>query len=216
MTHFHPTHITPIHEKRENDMNTHTPAVHQVSEHLQADAAPLEPGLYFFTICMDAGGPRLGKIAGGTLKPNAIGRAVEAHWQNLPRIFAHVRLRTFALMPDHVHGIIAVEQGAQHGLAAILQTFKSVSAREINKRRQTPGHPVWQWGHEEHILHDAAALEKMQDYIASSPIRWHSEHKSPLKPGVFRKNGRILGRIMRRPLPIPAFPHKTHAAIRRT
>tara|TARA_R110002126_G_scaffold16044_27_gene64795 strand:- start:57 stop:650 length:594 start_codon:yes stop_codon:yes gene_type:complete len=197
-------------------MNTHTPAEHRFSEAQHPDQAPPEPGLYFFTICMDPGGPRLGKISGGSLKPNAVGRAVEAHWRNLPRIFTHVRLETFALMPDHVHGIVAVEEGAPHGLAAILRTFKSVSAREINKRRQTPGHPVWQWGHEEHILHDTAAADKMRDYIACGPVRWHSEHRSPLNPGFCRRGGRILGRILRRPLPIPAFPHKIHAPIRRT
>jgi putative transposase len=210
------THFKPIHEKGKNDMKTNTqnaPMRDMFPEHLQI---PAEPGLYFFTICMGQGSPRLGKISGGSMKPNATGRAVEAHWQNLSRIFDNVRLETFALMPDHVHGIIAIEDGAPHGLAAILRTFKSVSARDINKRRQTPGHAMWQWGHEEHALHDAAALEKMQDHILAAPVRWQLDRKNTLRLKLRRRSGRIIRRILNRPLPAPAFPQKIHAALRRT
>lgn len=197
-------------------MKTNTSTRDLFPEHLRPDDGPAVPGLYFFTICTGSGAPLLGKIASGAMKPNATGRAIEVHWRNLPRIFGNIRLETFALMPDHVHGIIAIEEGAQHGLAAVLRTFKSVSAREINKLRQTPGHPLWRWDHEEHILQDAAALEKMRDYIVSSPARWHTARKNPLKLKFRRKSGRILGRTAGKLLHIPVFPHKIHAAIRRT
>ena len=197
-------------------MKTNTQTRDMFPEHLHTENGPSAPGLYFFTICMDPGAPHLGKISGGAMKPNSTGRTIEAHWQSLTRIFGNVRLEMFALMPDHIHGIIAIEEGAQHGLAAILRTFKSVSARDINKRRQTPGHPMWQWGHEEHILHDAAALEKMREYIVSSPTRWYSDRKSPLTQKFRRTCGRILGRNAGKLLHIPAFPHKIHASIRRT
>ena len=174
------------------------------------------PGLYFFTICVAAGAPVLGKMSGGALKPNATGRAIEAHWRNLPRIFNGIRLETFALMPDHIHGIIAIEEGSQHSLAAVLRTFKSVSAREINKRRQTPGHPLWQWGHEEHALRDSAALEKMQDFISTAPMRWQAGRKDPLTRQLRRRSEQALSRIAGKLPRIPALPHKTHAVIRRT
>jgi putative transposase len=205
--------------KQGTDMKTNTqnaPTRDLFPEHIKIEDGPAEPGLYFFTICLGPGAPRLGKISGGNMKPNATGRAVEAHWRNLSRIFSNVRLETVALMPDHVHGIVAIEEGAPHGLAAILRTFKSVSAREINKRRQTPGHAMWQWGHEEHALPDAAALEKMQDHILAAPVRWQSGRKSSLRLRLRRKSGRIIGRLLNRPLPTPAFPQKIHAALRRT
>lgn len=183
---------------------------------LQAEDDASAPGLYFFTICLDRGAAVLGKVTGGVMKPNATGRAVEAHWRNLPQIFGNIRVEIFALMPDHIHGIVAIEEGAQHGLAAILRTFKSVSAREINKRRQTPGHPLWQWSHEEHVLKDAAALEKMRDYIVSGPVRWHADRKPSLTLKFRRKAGRTLSRIAGKLLHIPAFPHKIHASLRRT
>jgi len=213
------THFKSNSRKQGTDMNTNTqnaPTRDLFPEHLQMEDSPAEPGLYFFTICMGQGAPRLGRISGGNMKPNATGRAVEAHWRNLSRIFRNVRLETFALMPDHVHGIIAIEDGAPHGLAAILRTFKSVSAREINKRRQTPGHAMWQWGHEEHALPDAAALEKMQDHILAAPLRWQSDRKNSLRLRLRRKSGRIVGRLLNRPLPTPGFPQKIHAALRRT
>ena len=197
-------------------MKTNTPTKELFPELLQPEDSVSAPGLYFFTICMGQGAPVLGKISGGSMKPNAIGRAVEAHWQNLPQIFGNIRLEKFALMPDHIHGIVAIEEGAPHGLAAVLRTFKSVSTREINKRRQTPGRPLWQWGHEEHILNDDAALEKMQDHIISAPVRWQEGRKPSLALKIRRKAGLALGRTAGKLLHIPAFPHKIHAAIRRT
>lgn len=207
-------------------MKTKPPTKDLFPEHRQTNDGALAPGVYFFAICMDRDAPVLGKITGGVMKPNAIGRAVESHWRNMPRIFGNIRLETFALMPDHIHGIVAIEDathedathkdGPQNSLAAVLRTFKSVSAREINKRRQTPGHPLWQWGHEEYRLQDAAALEKMRDYIVSSPVRWQAGRKKPLTLKFRRKSGQILGRIAGKLLHVPAFPHKIHASLRRT
>lgn len=197
-------------------MKTNAPTRDLFPELLELEDDIAAPGLYFFTICMAQGAPALGKISGGCLKPNATGRAIEAHWRNLPRIFGGIRLEAFALMPDHIHGIIAVEETSQHSLTAVLRTFKSVSAREINKRRQTPGHPLWQWGHEEHTLKDADALEKMRDFIATAPMRWQAGRKDPLIRKLRRRSEQTLSRVAGKLPRIPALPHKTHAVLRRT
>lgn len=197
-------------------MKTNAPTRDLFPELLEPEDDVSVPGLYFFTICMDPGAPALAKISGDTVKPNAIGRAVEAHWQSLPRIFGTVRLEAFTLMPDHIHGIIAIEDGSQHSLVAVLRTFKSVSARAINKRRQTPGHPLWQWGHEEHVLRDVAALEKMRNFITVAPMHWQADRKDPLTRKFRRRSGQTLSRIAGKMPRVPAFPHKIHAALRRT
>jgi REP element-mobilizing transposase RayT len=64
--------------------------------------------------------------------------------------------------------------GTQPGsLAAIVQNFKSVSARRINQARGTSGRRVWQEDYYEHIVRDADDMDRIRRYIAANPSRWH-------------------------------------------
>lgn len=151
-----------------------------------------EAGLYFFTLYTHRQETRLGRITRRGMKPNALGRTAEAHWQNLSRVFPGIRLDTFALMPDRIHGIIEIEEGSPHGIAAILRTFKSFSAREINKMRQTPGDMIWQQSHDERVLHTGSALAETQAYITSASARWRNDRRQRLNPISRQKTGASL------------------------
>lgn len=170
--------------------NTLTPLASQEPE--AGPEAETEAGLYFFTIYTHRQERRLGRVSRRGTRPSALGRTVEAHWHNLSRIFPDIRLDAFTLMPDRIHGIIEIEEGAPHGIAAILRTFKSFSAREINKLQQTPGNMIWQQAHDERILHDAADLEKMQTHIMSAPARWRDGRRQRLNPVSRRRSGAFL------------------------
>lgn len=148
-----------------------------------------EAGLYYFTIYTQRQETRLGRITRQGMKPNALGRTVEAHWHNLSRIFPDIRLDTFTLMPDRIHGIIEIEEGSPHGIAVILRTFKSFSAREINKIRQTPGDMIWQQAHDERILHEGDTLEETQAQITGAPARWRNDRRQRLNPVSRQKVG---------------------------
>lgn len=148
-----------------------------------------EAGLYYFTIYAQRQETRLGRITRQGMKPNALGRTVEAHWHNLSRIFPDIRLDTFTLMPDRIHGIIEIEEGSPHGIAVILRTFKSFSAREINKIRQTPGDMIWQQAHDERILHEGDTLEETQAQITGAPARWRNDRRQRLNPVSRQKVG---------------------------
>lgn len=64
-------------------------------------------------------------------------------------------------------------QGTASGsLGAIIQNYKSTVARQINRRRRTPGAPVWQRGYYEHIVRHEEALRRIRRYIAENPKRW--------------------------------------------
>lgn len=151
-----------------------------------------EAGLYFFTIYTQRQETRLGRITRRGMKPNALGRMAEAHWHNLSRVFPDIRLDAFTLMPDRIHGIVEIEEGSPHGIAAILRTFKSFSAREINKMQQTPGDMIWQQTHDERILHEGDALEETQAHITAAPIRWRTDRQRRLNP-ISRQNVRQNG-----------------------
>jgi putative transposase len=172
--------------------NSLSPLASPASKSGHETGSESEAGLYYFTIYTHRQKTRLGRITRRGIKPNALGRTAETHWQNLSRVFPNIRLDTFTLMPDRIHGIIEIEEGSPHGIAAILRTFKSFSAREINKMQQTPGNMIWQQAHDERILHEGNALEETQALITGAPARWRTDRQHRLNP-VSRQYGSQKG-----------------------
>jgi putative transposase len=172
--------------------NSLSPLASPASKSGHETGSESEAGLYYFTIYTHRQKTRLGRITRRGIKPNALGRTAETHWQNLSRVFPNIRLDTFTLMPDRIHGIIEIEEGSPHGIAAILRTFKSFSAREINKMQQTPGNMIWQQAHDERVLHEGNALEETQALITGAPARWRTDRQHRLNP-VSRQYGSQKG-----------------------
>ena len=71
--------------------------------------------------------------------------------------------------------------GTQPGsLAAVVQNFKSVSTRKINRTRATLGMPVWQRDYHEHIIRNEDELSRIRDYIVNNPLQWAVDRENPL------------------------------------
>lgn len=66
------------------------------------------PGRYFVTICTRNRECLFGEISNGDMSLNDAGNNVEKCWQEIPKHFPHVALDEFIIMPNHVHGIIAI------------------------------------------------------------------------------------------------------------
>jgi REP element-mobilizing transposase RayT len=56
-----------------------------------------------------------------------------------------------------------------HSLGAVVGSFKSAVTREINLLRKTPGAKVWQSSYYDHLIRDAADLERIRRYIQLNP-----------------------------------------------
>jgi REP element-mobilizing transposase RayT len=67
-------------------------------------------------------------------------------------------------------------------LGAMLGQFKSLSAKRINRLRQTPGVPVWQRDFYDHIIHREASLHAIQRYIVENPLHWTDDTENPEYP----------------------------------
>ena len=70
------------------------------------------PGAYFVTVCTKNRFPWFGTTRNGTMYASDIGRIVCEYWNEIPMHFPHVTLDAFAIMPDHVHGIIVIRRRA--------------------------------------------------------------------------------------------------------
>ena len=64
-------------------------------------------------------------------------------------------------------------------LGSIIQNFKSTATRKINRRRNTPGAPLWQRGYYEHIIRSEHAFDRIRQYIVDNPLRWHFDNHFP-------------------------------------
>ncbi|MCC5805407.1 MAG: transposase [Opitutales bacterium] len=78
------------------------------------------------------------------------------------------RLDAFVLMPNHVH--VLVKLLGEHGLSSILHSWKSYTAKQINRANGTSG-SVWQDESYDHIVRSAAQLNFFRTYIRENPAK---------------------------------------------
>lgn len=73
------------------------------------------PGAYFFTICTHDRIPLFGVIRNGRMDLNDAGRIVLDEWNNTGIMRPRIGLDAFVVMPDHVHGILVLNDVTDDG-----------------------------------------------------------------------------------------------------
>ena len=130
-------------------------------------------------------------------------------WQAIPTrpSAQHVTLDEWVVMPNHLHGIMVLNDSGCRGeasgneatpskggilpdaspipsrpvgvtpgsLGAIVGNFKSLTTRQINNLRRTPGGRVWQRGYYERIVRNERELNAIRNYIRENPQRWEED-----------------------------------------
>lgn len=163
-----------------------------------------QAGAYYVTICCHQRICFLGEIIDGVMHPNFLGETAGAMWCSLPRHFPFIELDAFVVMPNHFHGILVINehennmnlgnvpprqstpepslpQGTQSGsLGAIVQNFKSVTTRRVNRIHRRKG-TIWQRGYHEEIIRNERAYENIRRYIIENPLTWDKDKENLLK-----------------------------------
>jgi REP element-mobilizing transposase RayT len=82
--------------------------------------------------------------------------------------FEHERylLDELVVAPNHVHVLVVPFEN--HGLSDIVRSWKSYSAKQINRVLGRVG-PLWQKESFDHILRSAAQLESVRAYVRAHP-----------------------------------------------
>lgn len=65
-------------------------------------------GLYFVTICVKYGIKNFGEIKNEKMILNKYGQIANEYWQNIPKYFNNIKLDEYIIMPNHIHGIIII------------------------------------------------------------------------------------------------------------
>ena len=147
------------------------------------------------TLCTIHRCPVFGDTVDGAVRLNAIGNVVAATWRWLPSRFPHVSLDDWCVMPDHLHGVLVLSNGAMGGsravmggsraaptddatstsvdivttrpkpLGGLIGAFKTVSTKHVNRMRNTPAAVIWQRNYWDHVIRDEADLHRIRAYI---------------------------------------------------
>ena len=67
-----------------------------------------QAGAYFITICTHQREYIFGNIVDGEMKLNELGQIAFEQWQQIPERFGSIELDAFVIMPNHIHGIIVI------------------------------------------------------------------------------------------------------------
>ena len=159
-----------------------------------------QAGVYFVTVCTRNKECSLGEIIDSQVHLNELGRKVRECWLQIPYHFPNVQLDAFVIMPNHVHGIVVINVGAQHAvplqrpelaafgksvpasLPVIVRSFKSAVAKRLNESLGIRGHQLWQRNYYEHIVRKGGDLDKIRRYILENPAKWEEDEENPNRP----------------------------------
>ena len=157
-----------------------------------------QDGYYFVTICTKNREHFFGKIENGTMLLNEYGEMAKKCWLEIPEHFPHVILDEFIIMPNHVHGIIIIENNngdenddnvgnknfcslqitpwqtkLSKSLSSIIRGFKIGVTKYF---REKNNHQFqWQKSFYDHIIRNEKSLFKIREYIQNNPLKWEME-----------------------------------------
>jgi REP element-mobilizing transposase RayT len=66
-------------------------------------------GMYFITICVQNHRCVFGRIENGKMIANSFGQIAHERWCELSKRFPNVKLDAFIVMPNHMHGILVLD-----------------------------------------------------------------------------------------------------------
>ena len=148
-------------------------------------------GAYFVTVCSKNRENFFGDVQQGEMVLNSFGTIIQSVWEKLPQRFPEIELDEFVIMPNHIHGIIAIVGAGfprpnliqiageetsplrKPALGHIIAYLKYISAKRVNELRGLAGWPIWQRNYYERIVRSDRELNSIRQYIRNNAQRWN-------------------------------------------
>jgi len=156
-------------------------------------------GMYFATICSDRRRCIFGQVQGSNVALSPIGEIVRICWIEIPKHFPNVKIETYVVMPNHLHGILTLQsklpeansQDTATGTAeafgrprpgsipTIIRSFKSATSKRARETGLVSGGSIWQKGYFEHVVRNTREYVEITNYILLNPARWANDEDNP-------------------------------------
>jgi len=167
------------------------------------------PGAYFVTICAAYKRNIFAAVEAGEVVLSPLGEIVRACWVQIPEHFPSATIKNYAIMPNHLHGIIGLGVGARYivpssdpgaqtreqfqkptrgTIPTIVRAFKAAVTRVTREKLGIRDQMIWQSNYFERVLRDGREVSLAIRYIAENPGRWtwdeeNAERENERRPG---------------------------------
>ena len=150
-------------------------------------------GYYFITVCTKNREEWFGRIDGDELRLNEFGDIAKNFWAEITGHFKYVGIDEFSVMPNHVHGILIIEENmvgnaymrshqrnafmhslqdrTKTSLSKVIQQYKASVTRKINSL-EGGLHFGWQKSFYDHVIRNDRSLDNLRQYITNNPLKW--------------------------------------------
>jgi putative transposase len=148
-----------------------------------------QPGSYYVTIVAQDRELLFGEVADGEVHLGGAGDVVDRYWRELPNKFSNVHLDAHVVMPNHLHGIVLINEstGGHAGppLPRIVAWFKTMTTNACIKLVKAGAmasfdRRLWQRGYYEHIVRNEDDLSRIRHYIETNAALWAEDDENPL------------------------------------
>ncbi|RXK88530.1 hypothetical protein EST62_02500 [Chlorobaculum sp. 24CR] len=144
-----------------------------------------------------------------SFKLTPIGEIVERNWRTLPDRFPMVSLDEYVIMPNHLHGIVVINERDQSNfcgagervgarptptvprtaaiptLGMIVGAFKSMSIHDVLAHIEENGldmiGKIWQRNYFERVIRNERDLDNIRTYIRNNPRNWERDDENPAR-----------------------------------
>ncbi len=146
-----------------------------------------QPGYYYITICAQNRECLFGDITNSHMHLNDPGKIINRIWKEIPQFYKGIGIDEYVIMPNHIHGIIIIENGNPIGQAQgpaptitlpdLIKRYKTLTTRKyIDGVRSNSWKPfkkrLWQRNYYEHIIRNDIELDEIRKYITDNPAKW--------------------------------------------
>ncbi len=164
-------------------------------------------GVYFITIDAFDKGAVFGDVFKGKMFLSEPGLVADECWRQIPGHFPKTSLYDYVVMPDHLHGLIAIlneREGDGHNLKTdtacrvptegkevfshptqgsiptVVRSYKSAVTKLVHERFPSKMEKVWQSRYYERVIRNERELREAISYIRSNPANWEERRQSVL------------------------------------
>jgi hypothetical protein len=140
--------------------------------------------VYMLTLAVEGRRTLLGTLEGGEaeacVRVTELGQAVKSCWEEIPVRCPEIKILAFQLMPDHLHGILYVQEDMEKHLGQVVSGVKAgcnkANRQIVGEAVPRPTQSPWEAGHG--LLGDGQ--DAGSAYAAAPPLPLPSQYR--LKP----------------------------------
>lgn len=125
-------------------------------------------GAYFLTLVCHQRRSLFGDIHDGIMIASPLGNIVISAWNEVPRRTRFATLDTFALMPNHFHAILWLQERNERSINQIINLFKGGVTRQAEYK-------IWQRSFYDRVIRNENELLHIRQYIMDNAKQWESD-----------------------------------------